>query len=98
MSPEFIAKWEHIVEDVEKNKIPIQFIKKIILKLDGKKQHTLNVERLLGQGLDPEQIEAVVSKKLDELEDSIVSLEFILNIQHIADTVQPETDKLLNKI
>jgi len=28
MSPEFIEKWEHILEDVEKNKIPVQFIKK----------------------------------------------------------------------
>lgn len=98
MSPEFIAKWEHILEDVEKNKIPIQFIKKMILKLDGKKQHTINVEKLLSQGLDPEQIEDVVSRKLNELEELVVSIEFILNVQSIADTVQPETDKYLNKL
>lgn len=98
MSPEFIAKWEHILEDVEKNKIPIQFIKKMILKLDGKKQQTINVERLLSQGLDPEQIEDVVSRKLHELEELVVSIEFILNVQSIAETVQPETDKLLNKL
>jgi hypothetical protein len=98
MSPEFISKWEHILEDVEKNKIPIQFIKKMILKLDGKKQQTINVERLLSQGLDPEQIEEVVSRKLNELEDMVVSIEFILNVQSIAETVQPETDKLLNKL
>jgi len=98
MSPEFIAKWEHILEDVEKNKIPIQFIKKMILKLDGKKQQTINVERLLSQGLDPEQIEDVVSRKLHELEEMVVSIEFILNVQSIAETVQPETDKLLNKL
>lgn len=98
MSPEFISKWEHILEDVEKNKIPIQFIKKMILKLDGKKQQTINVERLLSKGLDPEQIEEVVSRKLNELEDMVVSIEFILNVQSIAETVQPETDKLLNKL
>ena len=98
MSPEFISKWEHILEDVEKNKIPIQFIKKMILKLDGKKQQTINVERLLSQGLDPEQIEEVESRKLNELEDMVVSIEFILNVQSIAETVQPETDKLLNKL
>lgn len=98
MSPEFISKWEHILEDVEKNKIPIQFIKKMILKLDGKKQHTINVEKLLTQGLDPEQIEDVVSRKLQELEELVVSIEFILNVQSIADTVQPETDKYLNKL
>ena len=32
MSPEFIEKWEHILEDVEKNKIPIQFIKNLKVK------------------------------------------------------------------
>ena len=45
MSPEFIEKWEHILEDVEKNKIPVQFIKKLIIKLQGKKQQTINIEK-----------------------------------------------------
>ncbi len=95
MSPEFIEKWEHILEDVEKNKIPVQFIKKLIVKLQGKRQQTINVEKFLQQGLDPDQIEDAVSRKLNELDDQIVSVEFILNVQNIADTVQPETAIIL---
>ena len=98
MSPDFIDKWEHILEDVEKNKIPVEFIKKLIIKLEGKKQQTINIQKLLQQGLDPEQVEDAVSRKLNELEDLIVSVEFILNVQSIAETVQPETDRLLNKL
>lgn len=98
MSPEFLEKWEHIIDDVEKNKIPVQFIKKLVVKLKGKKQQTINIEKLLQQGLDPEQLEDVVSRKLDELDDMIVSVEFVLNVQSIADTVQPETDRLLGKL
>lgn len=98
MSPEFISKWEHILEDVEKNKIPVQFIKKLIIKLQGKRQQTINIEKFLSQGLDPDQIEEAVSRKLDELDEFIVSVEFILNVQSIADTVQPETDRLLGKL
>jgi len=98
MSPEFIEKWEHILEDVEKNKIPVEFIKKLVVKLQGKKQHTINIEKFLTQGLEPEQIEEVVSRKLQELDDSVVGVEFILNVQNIADAVQPETDKLLNRL
>jgi hypothetical protein len=98
MSPEFITKWEHILEDVEKQKIPVQFIKKLIIKLQGKKQQTINVEKFLQQGLGPDQIEEAVSRKLQELDDFIVSVEFVLNVKSIADTVQPETDKLLNKL
>jgi hypothetical protein len=98
MSPDFIEKWEHILEDVEKNKIPVEFIKKLVVKLQGKKQHTINIEKFLTQGLDPDQIEEIVSRKLQELDDMVVGVEFILNLQNIADTIQPETDKLLNRL
>jgi hypothetical protein len=98
MSPEFIEKWEHILEDVDKHKIPVEFIKKLIVKLNGKKQHTINIEKFLSQGVEPEQIEDIVSRKLQELDDSIVGVEFILNVQIIANAVQPETDKILGNL
>ena len=98
MSPEFIQKWESLLEDVDKQKIPVEFIKKLVVKLVGKKQQTINIEKLLSQGLDPEQIEEAISRKLMELDDQVNSIEFILNVQSIADTVQPETDRLLNKL
>ncbi len=98
MSPEFIQKWENILEDVEKNKIPVEFIKKLIIKLQGKRQQTINIEKFLTQGLDPDQIEEAVSRKLNELDDLVVSVEFVLNVQSIAEAVQPETDKLLGKL
>jgi hypothetical protein len=98
MSPEFLEKWEHILEDVEKQKIPIGFIKKVVIKLIGKKQQTLNIEKFLNQGLEPEQVEDLVNKRLTELDDLVTSVEFILNVQSIADTVQPETDRLLGNL
>ena len=98
MSPEFHEKWEHILEDVEKSKIPIQFLKKLVIKLEGRKQHTVNVQTLLKQGLEPEEVEEVVNRKLYELDEDITNIEFILNVESIAETVQPETDKLLGKL
>jgi len=98
MSPDFFDKWEHILEDVEKSRIPIQFIKKLVLKLEGKKQQTINIQKFLSQGLDPDQVEEAISRKLDEMDHIIVSIEFVLNIQTIAEIVQPETDKLLHKL
>ena len=98
MTPEYIRKWEHILEDIEKSKVPIQFLKKIVVKMTGKKQHTINVQALLKQGLEPEEVEQVVSRKLYELDPLINSFEFVLNVESIAETVQPETDKLLGKL
>ena len=98
MSPEFLQKWERLIEGVEKEKIPVEFIKKLVLKLVGKKQRTINIERMLEQGLGPEQVEEVISRKLIELEENVLGIEFVLNVQSIADHVQPETDRLLNRL
>jgi hypothetical protein len=96
MSPEFIEKWEKLLEDVDKQQIPVEFIKKIVLKLVGRKQHTINIQRLLEQGLYPDEIEDAISTKLVELDELVTGIEFILNVESIAETVQPETDRLLN--
>jgi hypothetical protein len=98
MIPEYIKKWEHILADVEKSNVPVEFIKKIVVRMTGKKQHTINIQSLLKQGLDPEEIEEVVNRKLNELDPLITSFEFVLNVENIALTVQPETDRLLNKL
>lgn len=97
MSPDFLKKWEHIIEDVDKKKIPVEFIKKLVIKMKGKRQQTVNIKKFLDQGLAPEQIEEAVSRKLSEYDDDILSVEFVLNIESIAETVQPETDRLLRK-
>jgi hypothetical protein len=98
MSPEFHKKWEHILQDVDKNRIPLEFIKKFIIRMENRRQTTINVERLLKQGIDPVDIEDIVSRKLVELDDLVIGIEFTLNVESIAEVVQPETDKLLSKL
>ena len=97
MSPEFIRQWEHIIEDVDKQKVPIEFIKKLIIKIQGRRQHTINIEKFLNSGLAPEEVEQAVSRKLEEFDEDITNVEFVLNVESIAEAVQPETDKLLSK-
>ena len=98
MSPDFYKKWSHILEDIDKRAIPIEFIKKLVVKLERRKQHTINIEKMLTQGLEPEEVEEVVSSKLLELDDQVVGIEFVLNVESIAQVVQPETEKLLSKL
>jgi hypothetical protein len=98
MSPEFFEKWEKLLEGVDKQKIPIEFIKKLVIRLRGKRQQTINIEKLIKQGLDPDEIEEVISGRLIELDELVLGIEFILNVETIADIVQPETDRLLNKL
>tara|TARA_B110000503_G_scaffold56445_1_gene90450 strand:- start:12 stop:320 length:309 start_codon:yes stop_codon:yes gene_type:complete len=102
MSPDFISKWESLIEDVDKHRIPVKFIKKLIIKLNGedgkRKQQTINVEKLFEQGLDVSAVEDAIGNRLQLLEAQIVNIDFILNIATIADAVQPETDAFLRKL
>ena len=88
--------WERLLEDVEKHKIPVEFLQKLVLRLAYRKQKTINIEKFLRQGLDTETVELIVGKILEEYEEEIRSIDFILNIDRIAEAVQPETDKLLS--
>ncbi len=98
MSPEIFERWEQIIEDVDKTKIPMEFIKKLVLKLRGRKQRTINIERMVEAGYDSEEIELAVVEKLQEYDDDMTSIEFILDVEGIANMVQPETDQLLKKL
>lgn len=98
MSPDIFTKWEHLIDSVEKTKIPVEFIHKIVLRLDGRKQRTINIKSMIQQGFDGVEIEEAVSRKLEEYDDSMISIEFILDIEGIAATVQPETDKILKNL
>lgn len=94
-SDEFIQQWEHIIKDVDATEIPIECLKKVVIKLGGKKQKTINIQTLKKQGLDYEEIESVVARNLFEYGDDVRDLDFVLDIGAVAEMVQPETDKLL---
>jgi len=95
MSPEFLEKWEKLLEGVEKQVIPVHFIKRIVLKLKGRKRQSVNIQKLMERGFDSEDIEDIITEKLVELDDMVVGIKFELNVESIADEVQPQTDKLL---
>jgi hypothetical protein len=97
-SDEFLAKWEHIIDEVVKTDVPLECIKKIIIKLDGRRQRTINLYKLRQQGLDNDDLESVLTRTLDGLGDEIIDIAFVVDIGAVAELVQPETDKLLSNL
>jgi hypothetical protein len=95
-SNEFLEKWEHIIEEVTKTEVPLDCIKKVVIRLHGKKQRTVNLSTLRKQGLDIEEIEIVLTRTLTELGDNVRDIDFMVDAALVAELVQPETDKLLN--
>jgi hypothetical protein len=95
-SDEFLEKWEHIIAEVTKTEVPLDCIKKIVIRLYGKKQKTINLQTLRRQGLDSDELETVLSRALTEFGDQVRDIDFVVDVGAVAEMVQPETDKLLN--
>ena len=97
-SDEFLERWEHIIDEVDITDVPLECIKKVLVRLGGRRQRTINLDTLRRQGLDIEQIETVLTRTLTELGDAVEDVDFILDVGVIATIVQPETDKLLKDL
>jgi len=97
-SDEFLDQWEQIVAGVNKTDVPLECIKKVILKFPGRQQQTINLHTLRKQGLDYKDIEALLTRTFTDLDDKIRDVDFVVDITAVAEMVQPETDKLLKKL
>jgi hypothetical protein len=97
-SDEFLEKWEHIIAEVNKTEVPLECIKKVIIKLEGRKQRTLNLATLKRQGLDMEDLEIVLTRTLTDLGDTVRDIDFVVDVTEVAKIVQPETDKILSNL
>ena len=53
VSDDFLDQWEHIIAGVNKTDVPLECIKKVVIKLAGNRQKTINLHLMLKQGLAP---------------------------------------------
>ena len=95
---DFLTKWEHIVNDVNKTDVPLECIKKVVIKFHGGKQQTVNIHTLQRQGVDLEDIEGILNRIFTERNDEIRDVDFVVDITAVAELVQPETDQLLKNL
>ena len=91
---DFLSGWEDIVNGVDKDHCPITCVKKVIFRT-RKGQKTINLRSLRKQGINDESIELAVSTFIEDNEQIIKSMELVLDVEAVAEIVQPETDKLL---
>jgi len=97
-SDEFIQQWEHSIEEVNKTEVPLECIKKVVIRLGDRRQKTINLSTLRRQGLDIEEVEIILTRTLTELGDTVRDIDFVVDVTAVAKLVQPETDKLLKDI
>lgn len=95
---DFLAQWDDIISEVHKTDVPIECIKKVVFKLEGRRQKTINIHALLKQGMEYPEIESLLTRQFEELDMFIRDVDFVIDISAVAQIVQPETDKLLSKL
>lgn len=93
-----LDQWEMIVSEVNKTDVPLECIKKIIIKLPSGQKRTINLHTLIKQGIEIEEIESMVSRIFSELGDDVRDVDFVIDIKSVAALIQPETDKILGKL
>ena len=93
-----ISQWEDLISSVVYDRVPIQCVKKVLFKLEGGKQKTINFQTLRKQGLEIEEIETVITRKMLDLQDNITNMDFVIDVNRVAEYVQPLTDKILEKL
>ena len=98
LSDDFLDQWEHIIAGVNKTDVPLECIKKVVVKLKQGRQKTINVHSLIKQGLDLTEVETMLTRYFKEHDHEIRDVDFIVDIGAVAELVQPETDKLLGKL
>lgn len=97
-SEEFLQKWEHIINDVDITEVPLECLKKIVIKLGNRRQKTINIQLLRRRGLNVEQIEMTMAESFMEHEDDIRDVDFVVDVEAVANLVQPRTDHILRDI
>jgi len=97
-SDDFLDQWEHIISSVNKTDVPLECIKKVVIKLHKSRQKTINVHSLLNQGLELGEIEIMLTRFFQEHDQEIRDVDFVVDISSVASLIQPETDKLLGKL
>jgi hypothetical protein len=88
-------RWKDIVEDVDKREVPITILQEIVVKLVDGTNISIDVKKLLTDGMEPNEIEEMLDLKFNELDAYIQNVDFLIDIAKVVDTVQPETDKVL---
>ena len=93
-----VAQWEDLISTVAKDQIPIDCVKKVLFKLKGGKQKTINLISLRKQGLELEEIETVITRAMVDLGQDIVNMDFVIDVNSVAEYVQPLTDNILRQL
>jgi hypothetical protein len=91
-------QWKHILENVEKDEVPVAVMERVTVNLIDGTVVDVNIRQLLLDGNDPHTIQSDLQNKLKELDAYIDDVDFHINIDAVVNSIQPVTDKILKDL
>jgi hypothetical protein len=90
-----LSRWESILAEADIKTIPVSFLKEVNIKMMDGTEKTFNIKKLKKQGLKVKEIEALLEDFVDNNDDDIDTLDFILNVEELAKVIGKKTKRLL---
>jgi len=91
--------WETLIDGIEKTDIPIEFVRTINIlfhtPVDNVDEQDINVQRFRKEGWDDNGLNQIVEEVFKEHTNNIKSVHFFVDVEHVAEVVQRETNILL---
>lgn len=91
-------KWEQVLKSVSKEEVPVDLLESLTVNLVDGTKVTVNIKDLLDEGKLPRDIEIYINRKLEELDDVIVDVDFFISIDRVSEVVSPMTNHILKDI
>lgn len=97
-----LESWETLINTVDKSDVPIQFVNGINLvfhkAIGGELEQDMDIQLLREHGWQNSEIEEIVQQVLVENQSNIKTIHLYLDVEHVAEVVQNQTNKMLEGI
>lgn len=78
--------------------MPIEVLETIVVRLVDGTNVEINIRELLSEGQSPEDLEKTLNSRIQSLESIIANIDFYIDVEKVAKTVQVQTNELLKNL
>ncbi len=96
---ERLDNWEALISTIDKTDIPIEFVNNINIMfhtpVDNVDEQDININRYRREGWDDTGLNEIVNEVMKEHQNNIKNVYFYVNVTHVAEVVQQQTNTIL---
>lgn len=98
-STEFLEKWDTTFQDVRLEDVPIELIKHIEIVLTNGEYIPIDIQdTLANENINPRRLEMLINQHIEDISEEIHLIEFKLDMNEVAITIEAQTEKTLKDL